>query len=122
MARYRIQLIFQGIIALSGRVISGDVYAWSAVFILPINSALNPVLYTLTAILARKVSSYDLHEQEILTRLQEDQNYNFATLQIFRFTQFAIFRMHIVCIFTDLNILKFDILNTHMPSTDRYTL
>ncbi|XP_053380125.1 G-protein coupled receptor GRL101-like [Mercenaria mercenaria] len=41
-----------GIMALSGHVISGDVYAWAAVFILPINSALNPILYTLTAIIA----------------------------------------------------------------------
>jgi hypothetical protein len=41
--------------AMSGKVISGDVYAWTAVFVLPVNSALNPVLYTLTAILGKKV-------------------------------------------------------------------
>lgn len=33
-------------LAISGQVISGEVYAWVAVFILPINSALNPFLYT----------------------------------------------------------------------------
>ncbi|XP_053385660.1 uncharacterized protein LOC123537998 [Mercenaria mercenaria] len=43
-----------GVIALSGHAISGDVYAWAAVFILPVNSALNPILYTLTAIIAGK--------------------------------------------------------------------
>jgi hypothetical protein len=41
--------------ALSGYAISGDVYAWAAVFILPVNSALNPILYTLTAIVGKKV-------------------------------------------------------------------
>lgn len=41
---------------MSGHVISGDIYAWAAVFILPINSALNPLLYTLTAILGKKVN------------------------------------------------------------------
>ncbi|XP_053389471.1 G-protein coupled receptor GRL101-like, partial [Mercenaria mercenaria] len=44
-----------GVTALSGHAISGDVYAWAAVFILPVNSALNPILYTLTAIIGEKV-------------------------------------------------------------------
>ncbi|KAL4221448.1 hypothetical protein ACF0H5_019705 [Mactra antiquata] len=43
-----------GMMAMSGKVIPGEVYAWSAVFILPVNSALNPVLYTLTAILNKR--------------------------------------------------------------------
>nr|ADC34816.1 putative relaxin-like receptor [Drosophila melanogaster] len=34
--------------ALSGCEISPDLYAWLAVLVLPVNSALNPVLYTLT--------------------------------------------------------------------------
>ncbi|XP_077864518.1 uncharacterized protein LOC100371357 [Saccoglossus kowalevskii] len=34
--------------ALAGAQISGGVYAWVAVFILPVNSALNPILYTMT--------------------------------------------------------------------------
>ena len=37
---------FVGLLAISGQVISGEVYAWVAVFILPINSALNPFLYS----------------------------------------------------------------------------
>ncbi|XP_053381483.1 uncharacterized protein LOC123557124 isoform X2 [Mercenaria mercenaria] len=43
-----------GMMAMSGHVIPGEVYAWTAVFILPVNSALNPVLYTLTALLGKK--------------------------------------------------------------------
>ena len=35
--------------------IPGEVYAWTAVLILPINSALNPILYTLSAVVAKKV-------------------------------------------------------------------
>ncbi|XP_048258457.1 uncharacterized protein LOC124137409 [Haliotis rufescens] len=39
-----------GLVAMSGHVIGGEVYAWVAVFVLPINSALNPVIYTLSSI------------------------------------------------------------------------
>ncbi|KAI1286967.1 Relaxin receptor 1 [Halotydeus destructor] len=36
------------ILALAGVPINDDLYAWVAVFFLPVNSALNPILYTLT--------------------------------------------------------------------------
>lgn len=49
--------------ALSGYAISGDVYAWAAVFILPVNSALNPILYTLTAIVGKKSFTPNANEQ-----------------------------------------------------------
>ncbi|XP_076116691.1 G-protein coupled receptor GRL101-like [Mytilus galloprovincialis] len=39
-----------GLMALRGHVIPSEVYAWTAVFILPINSALNPFLYTFASI------------------------------------------------------------------------
>ncbi|XP_064641988.1 uncharacterized protein LOC135496555 [Lineus longissimus] len=43
-------IIILGLAAMSGNVvIPGDVYAWIAVFVLPINSAANPVLYTLSS-------------------------------------------------------------------------
>ena len=45
-----------GLLALTDHVISGSVYAWIAVIVLPVNSALNPCLYTLSAIIARHVS------------------------------------------------------------------
>ena len=37
-----------GIAALAGARIPPQVYAWVAVFILPLNSALNPLLYTVS--------------------------------------------------------------------------
>ncbi|XP_044763229.1 relaxin receptor 2 [Coccinella septempunctata] len=40
--------------ALSGVAIPQDLYAWLAIFILPINSALNPILYTLTTTVFKK--------------------------------------------------------------------
>ncbi|XP_064641999.1 uncharacterized protein LOC135496567 [Lineus longissimus] len=44
-------IIILGFAAMSGNVvIPGDVYAWIAVFVLPINSAANPVLYTLSSV------------------------------------------------------------------------
>ena len=46
-----------GLLAVSGLTdIPIDVYAWTAVFILPINSALNPFLYTLTAMIRDRVT------------------------------------------------------------------
>ena len=44
-------LILTGIISLGGGKIPPQVSAWMAVFILPINSALNPILYSLSAYL-----------------------------------------------------------------------
>ncbi|XP_060587650.1 G-protein coupled receptor GRL101-like, partial [Ruditapes philippinarum] len=72
-----------GILALNGFPIPGDVYAWSAVFILPINSALNPFLYTVTAIIGKKSFNPSLDEQsrtvvqrEIGTAILEYQEFS----------------------------------------------
>ena len=54
-AWFYLMIYFSGLMALSGHSIPGDVYAWTAVFILPINSALNPFLYTFSVII-RSVS------------------------------------------------------------------
>lgn len=43
-------IIIIGFVAVSGTEISGDVYAFVIVFVLPINSALNPLLYTISSI------------------------------------------------------------------------
>jgi hypothetical protein len=48
-------IFFAGLMALTGYTIPGEVYAWTAVLILPINSALNPFMYTLSAIYGKKV-------------------------------------------------------------------
>ncbi|KAL5010166.1 hypothetical protein ScPMuIL_012471 [Solemya velum] len=42
------------IAALTGVMFSGNLYAWLIVFILPVNSAINPLLYTLTTRLYRR--------------------------------------------------------------------
>lgn len=47
-----------GMAALRGATISGEVYAWIIVFVLPVNSAINPILYTFTADISLKVTSF----------------------------------------------------------------
>ena len=48
-------LLLTGISALAGNVIQGEVYSWVAVVVLPINSSVNPVIYTLLTALQKKV-------------------------------------------------------------------
>ncbi|XP_077990597.1 G-protein coupled receptor GRL101-like, partial [Glandiceps talaboti] len=43
-----VPIILLGVASLGGAVIPPQVYAWVAVFVLPLNSALNPILYTLS--------------------------------------------------------------------------
>ena len=45
-----------GVAALTGVTVPGEVYAWVVVFLLPVNSAINPILYTITSIRFKKVS------------------------------------------------------------------
>ena len=78
--------------ALNGYVISGDVYAWTAVFILPFNSALNPVLYTLTAIIGKQVhASYTfcfhrtLSKEDLPAQVSEFIGNTSPTLHILRY-------------------------------------
>ncbi len=42
-------LYISGMAALRGTTIPGEVYAWIIVFVLPVNSAINPILYTFAA-------------------------------------------------------------------------
>ncbi|XP_071956328.1 uncharacterized protein [Antedon mediterranea] len=50
------------ILAIAGHPVSGDVYSWLAVFVLPINAALNPMLYTITSKLFRQQLRIILHK------------------------------------------------------------
>ncbi|XP_022091156.1 G-protein coupled receptor GRL101-like [Acanthaster planci] len=51
-------IILLGVASLGGANIPNEVYAWIAVFVLPVNSAVNPMLYTLlTARYVRRVMS-----------------------------------------------------------------
>ena len=45
---------------MNGYNIPGEVYAWTAVLVLPINSALNPFLYTFSVIMNKKVIMFIL--------------------------------------------------------------
>ncbi|XP_056633888.1 relaxin receptor 2 [Diorhabda sublineata] len=49
-----VPVVLVKLVALSGISIPQDLYAWLAIFVLPINSALNPVLYTLTTSIFKK--------------------------------------------------------------------
>ncbi|XP_055865321.1 G-protein coupled receptor GRL101-like isoform X2 [Biomphalaria glabrata] len=42
-----------GIYSMNGHTFNSDVYAWFAVFVLPINSALNPIIYTIPTLYAK---------------------------------------------------------------------
>ncbi|XP_038059677.1 relaxin receptor 2-like isoform X1 [Patiria miniata] len=47
-------IIIVKFVALGGVSVSNSVYAWFAIFVLPINSALNPILYTMTTVLFKQ--------------------------------------------------------------------
>ncbi|XP_063967336.1 G-protein coupled receptor GRL101-like [Lytechinus pictus] len=48
-------IIIMGLLSAAGKlVISAQVYAWTAVFVLPVNSSLNPYLYTLSTMHGKK--------------------------------------------------------------------
>lgn len=44
-----------GMVTFYGEEFPSDVYAWIIVLVLPVNSALNPILYTMTAVIRQKV-------------------------------------------------------------------
>ncbi|KAK0064352.1 G-protein coupled receptor GRL101 [Biomphalaria pfeifferi] len=44
------------LLSLNGHIFDREVYAWIAVFVMPVNSALNPILYTIPAICKKSVS------------------------------------------------------------------
>ena len=47
---------FKGVIALSDQVIEGEVFSWIAIVVLPVNTAANPVIYTLLTVWQNRVS------------------------------------------------------------------
>ena len=48
--------IITGVISMSGHLFPLDVYAWVAVFVIPVNAALNPFLYTFNNIKKKSVN------------------------------------------------------------------
>lgn len=51
---------FLGLLTFSGEEVPSDVYVWIIVLVLSVNSALNPVLYTMIAVIRQKVRFYSL--------------------------------------------------------------
>ncbi|XP_055888129.1 G-protein coupled receptor GRL101-like [Biomphalaria glabrata] len=45
-----------GFLSLNGHIFDREVYAWIAVFVMPVNSALNPIIYTIPAIYQNCIS------------------------------------------------------------------
>ena len=63
-------IIIMGVLASSNLVqIPADIYAWTAVFILPLNSALNPYLYTLSTVLQRRRKARENTGKDHITSL-----------------------------------------------------
>lgn len=60
-----------GLLANAGVAIPGDVNVWTVVFVLPLNSALNPFLYTLNTILPRRQKLREQAEYQSLVRRLE---------------------------------------------------
>uniref|UniRef100_A0A2C9L8T2 G-protein coupled receptors family 1 profile domain-containing protein n=1 Tax=Biomphalaria glabrata TaxID=6526 RepID=A0A2C9L8T2_BIOGL len=48
-----------GYFSMKGHTFDSDVYAWFAVFVLPINSALNPIIYTIPALYVKCSTNLD---------------------------------------------------------------
>ena len=56
--------------ALSGETFSSEVSAFVVVFVLPVNSALNPFMYTFSNILAKKVSNHGIVSKYIQAKFE----------------------------------------------------
>ena len=64
-----------GLLAAQGMPISGEVNVWTAIFVLPLNSALNPFLYTLNTELERRRRERERRRIEaMMNSLQSDVN------------------------------------------------
>ncbi|XP_072165321.1 uncharacterized protein [Diadema setosum] len=63
-------IIIMGLMSAAGKlVISAQVYAWTAVFILPVNSSLNPYLYTLSSLHGTRKSNISSHMDNSKTKV-----------------------------------------------------
>lgn len=69
-----------GLLAMTGHEVGNDVYAWSAVLVLPINSAINPVLYTVPVIQNRWLQFRRLHLKHGLKKEKSHNTKAVATL------------------------------------------
>ncbi|XP_070175637.1 G-protein coupled receptor GRL101-like [Littorina saxatilis] len=72
-----------GLLAASAVPIPGEVNVWAAIFVLPLNSALNPFLYTLNALLEQsRQQRKERKIKKIVATLQNEiSNFNAATVK-----------------------------------------
>lgn len=66
--------------ALTGTEIPIGIYSWIAIVVFPINSAVNPILYTLSARVQKKVKTYMLQikvKENSYTEILNDIFYNY---------------------------------------------
>ncbi|GIY02231.1 g-protein coupled receptor GRL101 [Caerostris extrusa] len=59
-------IIVMGLLAMSGINIPGEAYAWTAIFVLPLNSATNPLIYTISSLhfRAQLLSRFGLKDRD----------------------------------------------------------
>ncbi|KAF8781481.1 G-protein coupled receptor GRL101 like protein [Argiope bruennichi] len=61
-----IPIIIMGMLAMSGVNITGEAYSWTAIFVLPLNSATNPLIYTISSLhfQSRLLSRFGLNTKD----------------------------------------------------------
>ncbi|GFT32063.1 g-protein coupled receptor GRL101 [Nephila pilipes] len=59
-------IIVMGLLAMSGVNIPGEAYSWTAIFVLPLNSATNPLIYTISSLhfQSRLLSRFGLNKKD----------------------------------------------------------
>ena len=65
--------LFTGLLSLAGHVFDSEVYSWVAVFVLPVNAAINPFLYTFSNALSEQV-------KYLVTSQNSERVYNHLTI------------------------------------------
>ncbi|KAJ8026627.1 hypothetical protein HOLleu_31517 [Holothuria leucospilota] len=68
-----VPIIFMGFLSFTSSAVSGGVYAWTAVFVLPINSSLNPYLYTFLVERASRASREKAIASTLSTRTTTEE-------------------------------------------------
>ncbi|XP_041486068.1 G-protein coupled receptor GRL101-like [Lytechinus variegatus] len=79
-------IIIMGLLSAGGTSLPAQVYAWTAVIILPINSSLNPYLYTISTVHSQHLNKLRLKQEAADTKTRESVNSELTTSLITPFT------------------------------------
>ncbi|VVC28732.1 Hypothetical protein CINCED_3A011872 [Cinara cedri] len=83
-----VPIIGLGLLSLAGFEVPPQVFAWVAVFVLPLNAAVNPVLYTLSAVpMIRRNAATNHFIRRSTTRITNDTKRTSTTLMPYSNTQ-----------------------------------